>query len=69
MTTQKTFRPGEVKIVHFFRFEGESNPDDNSILYSIETNDGGRGTLKDAYRIYSDSQVTNFMQQVEVINK
>ena len=69
LATEKIFQSGEVKVVHFYRFEGESNPDDNAILYAIETNDGERGTLIDAYGIYNDSQVTNFIQQVEEIHK
>ena len=40
LATEKIFQPGEVKVIHFYRFEGESNPADNSILYAIETNDG-----------------------------
>lgn len=38
----------EVKEVH--RFEGESNPADNMVLYAIESKDGmARGQLLDAY--------------------
>lgn len=66
LTTQKTFQPGEIKTAHFYRFEGESNPDDNAILYAIETNDGEKGTITDAYGPYNDSQVTNCMRQVKI---
>lgn len=69
MTTLKIFQPAEVEILHFYRFEGESNPADSAILYAIETNDGERGTLIDAYGPYNDSQVTNFIKQVEEIHK
>ncbi|HAV55733.1 MAG TPA: phosphoribosylpyrophosphate synthetase, partial [Aequorivita sp.] len=31
------------------RFEGMTNPGDNTILYLIETNDGIKGLLVDAY--------------------
>jgi hypothetical protein len=63
------YSPEEVHVVDFFRFEGESDPADNSILYAIETNDGIRGTLIDAYGPYADLHVTKFMKQVEDINK
>lgn len=33
----KVFQPEEVKIVHFYRFEGESSPSDSAILNAIET--------------------------------
>ena len=69
LTTEKIFRPEEVKIVNFYRFEGESDPADNSILYALETSDGERGTLTDAYGPYSDTNVTKFIQEVEEIEK
>src|SRR5207253_11319482 len=36
----RTYRPEEVSIKNFFRFEGISDPDDNDIMYAIETVDG-----------------------------
>ena len=55
--------------MNFYRFEGESDPDDNAILYIIETNDGTKGTLVDAYGVYNDSRVSQFMKAVETIQK
>lgn len=69
LKSKRVYKPEEVKITNFYRFEGESDPSDNSILYAIETNDGERGTLTDAYGPYSDTNVTNFIQQVEEIEK
>ncbi len=65
----KIYHPEEVKILNFYRFEGSSDPSDNSILYAIETNDGSRGTLVDAYGPYADSKVTGFIKHVEEMNK
>ena len=63
--SEKVYSPRDIKDVDFFRFEGNSDPSDNSILYAIETNDGTKGTLADAFGPYSDTKVTAFMQQVE----
>ena len=65
----KHYAPAEVHINNFFRFEGASDPADNSILYAIETNDGTKGTLTDAYGPYGDAGVTKFIDQVENIVK
>jgi hypothetical protein len=65
----KTYTPAQVHVVNFFRFEGESDPADNSILYAIETDDGKKGTLTDAYGPYADPHVTKFFKQVEDISK
>jgi len=51
----------DAKIVGFMRFEGDSDPGDSSIAYMIETNDGKKGTLVDAYGPYADQAVTKFM--------
>ncbi len=63
------FKPEEVNVVNFFRFEGPSDPADNTILYQIETSDGLKGSLVDAYGAYSDAGVNEFMQQVESVEK
>lgn len=63
------YKPEEIQVVNFFRFEGQSDPDDNAILYVIETNDGTKGTLVDAYGVYTDPNVSRFMKDVETIQK
>lgn len=69
LSTNKFYKPEEVHVLNFFRFEGESDPADMSILYAIETSDGIKGTLNDAYGPYSDPNVSKFMKQVEDITK
>ena len=66
---EKLYSPEEVNIVNFYRFEGPSDPGDNSILYVIETTDGSKGTLTDAYGPYADQLVSKFIDQVEGIHK
>jgi hypothetical protein len=61
----KYYKPEEISIKNFFRFEGASDPADNSILYAIETTDGVKGTLTDAYGPYADLQTNKFIKQVE----
>ena len=67
--SKKKFNPKDVKAVNFYRFEGISDPDDMSILYAIETTDGFKGTLTDAYGLHSDEETGDFMKQVEVEKK
>ncbi len=40
-----------------------------SILYAIETTDGNKGTLIDAYGHYSDDDTGSFMQDVDINKK
>ena len=62
----QTFTAGEVAIVENYRFEGESDPDDMSIVYAIESRDGTRGTLVDAFGVYSSPAVTRVLERVPI---
>ena len=65
ISTDKLYGPDQVRVINFFRFEGFSDPDDNAVLYLIETNDGLKGTLVDAYGTYADPLVYKFFMDVE----
>jgi len=67
--TDKCYSPEQVNIENFYRFEGESDPGDNVILYIIKTSDGTKGTLSDAYGTYADARLSAFMQEVDDIKK
>jgi hypothetical protein len=60
----KMFPADQVMISEYHRFEGVSDPDDMSILYAIETRSGIRGTLVDAFGVYADPLVGDFMKRV-----
>jgi hypothetical protein len=69
LDTERVYSPSEIDVVNFYRFEGITNPDDSSILYVIETNDGKKGTLTDAYGAYADPLVAQLIVEVEKIQK
>ena len=69
LATGKKYKADDVVAANFFRFEGISNPDDMSILYAIETTDGNKGTLVDAFGLYSDDDTGEFMKEVEIHKK
>ena len=58
------FDADEVVIRGFDRFEGVSDPDDEEIVYAIETVTGLRGTLTDAFGVYASPAVGAFMGRV-----
>jgi len=66
LDTGGMFRPNQVSIPECHRFEGVSDPDDMSILCAIETRSGVRGTLVDAFGVYSDPLVGAFLHDVVV---
>ena len=60
------YKPEDFTIVHTYRFEGMSNPDDNSVLYAIEAADGTKGQLVDAYGVYADSLSPEMIEKFRV---
>ena len=50
----KYYNPEDLKIIRTYRFEGESDPSDSSVIYLMEANDGLIGYSIDAYGVYSD---------------
>ncbi len=61
------FDAEDLKITEYYRFEGMSDPDDNSVIYAIESKDGHKGIMIDAYGTYSDEHKSAFIANIEVI--
>jgi len=62
----RVFQPGQVTVVDHDRFEGESNPDDMSVLYVVECSNGLKGTVIDAYGAYADEKLSEFIRQAQL---
>ena len=59
----------QIKINEFYRFEGESDPADMSVVYAIETEDGLKGTLVESFGTYSEEGIGEFLQKVKEVHK
>lgn len=59
----------EFEIDEFHRFEGNSNPGDNSILYALTSNTGVKGVLLDAYGAYSESISQELLDKLKFKHK
>ena len=66
--TGKYYNPEDLKIIRTYRFEGESDPSDSSIIYLIEANDGLVGYSMDAYGVYSDHDDDGYDDFIRKIN-
>lgn len=62
----RTFTAQELTIVEHHRFEGASDPDDMAVVYGIEATDGHRGIVVDAYGVYADPRLSEFLNNVKV---
>jgi hypothetical protein len=56
---------GEFEIREVYRFEGETSPDDEDIVYAIESKDGTiKGTMTSAYGMYADGISPEMMKKL-----
>lgn len=62
--TGEVFQPEDITIQEHQRFEGTSDPDYMAILYIIETKSGLKGTVVDAFGIYANPDLFDFMKKV-----
>ena len=57
LDTGRVLRTEDLVIREVHRFEGESDPDDMAVVYALESTDGTRGVLVDAFGIYADPEI------------
>jgi hypothetical protein len=62
--TGRRYAAADAFIRDYYRFEGASDPDDMSVIYAVETRDGTRGTLVDAYGAYADPAVADLVERM-----
>jgi len=59
--------PAQFEIVEHYRFEADTNPAENSVIYAIEAkNHGMKGVLISAYGVYSDAVSDDMIRKLSV---
>jgi hypothetical protein len=59
--------PHEFEIVEVYRFEGDTDPGDENVVYAIESKDGAaKGTMSSAYGMYAESISTEMIQKLSM---
>lgn len=64
----ESFKAEDLKITEYYRFEGMSDPEDNTVIYAIESKDGHKGIIIDAYGAYSDEHKSAFLSEIKVVD-
>lgn len=65
--SKRIYMPFELRIIAHFRFEGDTDPDDSSIVFAIQTLDGTKGTLVMSYGAFH-GQNEELIQQIPTNN-
>ena len=59
--------PHEFEITETYRFEGDTNPGDEDVVYAIESKDGLiKGSMTSAYGMYAETVSTEMLQKLSM---
>ncbi len=59
--------PAEFEITEVYRFEGDTNPSDEDVVYAVESKDGKlKGVVTSAYGSYADTVSTEMLQKLSI---
>jgi hypothetical protein len=62
-----SLHPDDFEIVESHRFEGNSNPDDEDVVYAVESKDGNiKGVLTSAFGMYADPASNKIIQKLSM---
>jgi hypothetical protein len=60
------FNPGDFEIVEVHRFEGNTDPADEAVVYAIESNKGHKGVLVNGYGPTSESMSSEMASKLHI---
>ncbi len=61
--------PDNYEIQHIYRYEGESNPDDEAIVYGIKSNTGEKGVFVAGFSANSESEAAKVLHELSIKGK
>lgn len=59
------YMPEELKIVDVYRYEGDSDPDEEASVYALISREGIKGTLVTGYGISSETSYQQLLERIE----
>lgn len=63
------YNPDEFEITEVYRFEGASDPGDESVVYGIQSRDGQKGVLVDGYGYSSTPRSEAILRKLQMHTK
>lgn len=59
--------PDDFEIVSLYRFEGDTNPDDEAVIYAVASKDGQyKGLITAAFGPYADSITDELIKKLQI---
>jgi hypothetical protein len=60
------FDVNDFEIVEFYRFEGDSDPSDEAVVYAIQSVNGMKGVLVNGYGISADALSSEMAKKLNI---
>jgi hypothetical protein len=64
--TPASLKPADFEITEFYRFEGESDPADEAVVYAIESRTGQKGLLVTGFGITAEGVGEEMIEKLSV---
>jgi len=62
-----SLNPDEFEITEFYRFEGNSNPADEDVVYAVKSKDGKcKGVITSAFGLYAESTSATMLRKLSI---
>lgn len=58
--------PNNYEILHVYRYEGESNPDDEAVVYGIKSNTEEKGVFVAGFSPNSESEAAQVLHELSI---
>ncbi len=59
--------PSDFEITEVYRFEGDTNPSDEDVVYAVESKTGNKkGIFTSAFGLYADSISTDMLKKLQI---
>ncbi len=58
--------PDNYEILHIYRYEGDSNPDDEAVVFGIKSTTGEKGVFVAGFSANSESEAAKVLNQMSI---
>jgi hypothetical protein len=58
--------PENYKIIHIYRYEGDSSPDEEATVYAIQSKSGKKGVFVTGFAASSTDEATNALTNIAI---
>lgn len=58
--------PGNYKILHIYRYEGDTSPDEEAVVYGIKSNSGEKGVFVAGFSPNSESEAARVLHELSI---